>query len=189
MRVILASGSPRRKELLSSITNDLEVIVSNCDESFKDGLNIEEQSKQIAFAKAKAVFDETSGDRLVIGSDTMVLKGEKVYGKPKNKEDAFNMLTELQNNMHKVITSISVLIQKGEKYIEYIDYDISKVYISKMDSDEIYKWLATGKAMDKAGAYAVQEDFRKYVEKIEGNYDTIMGLPTHMVYNILKQYL
>lgn len=189
MKIILASGSPRRKELLSLITKDFDVIVSNSDESFKEGLTIGEQSKRIAYLKAKAVFDETTGDRIVIGSDTMVLKDEKVYGKPKDKNEAIKMLTELQNDVHKVITSISILIEKDGKQEEYIDYDISKVYISKMSTEEIQNWIDTGKAMDKAGAYAIQEEFSKFIEKIEGNYDTIVGLPTYKVYQIIKQYV
>lgn len=189
MRIILASGSPRRKELLSSITKDFEVIVSNSDENFKEGLTIEEQSKRIAYSKAKTVFDETTGDRIVIGSDTMVLKDERVYGKPKDKNEAFKMLMELQNNAHKVITSISILIEEDGKQEEFIDYDISKVYITKMSTEEIQKWIDTGKAMDKAGAYAIQEEFSKFIEKIEGNYDAIVGLPTYRVYQILKKYV
>lgn len=112
MRVILASGSSRRKELLKSIIQDFEVIVSNSDESFQEGLTIEEQSKRIAYLKAKTVFDQTQGDRIVIGADTMVLKDGAIYGKPKDKEDAFQMLANLQNNMNEVITGISILIEK-----------------------------------------------------------------------------
>lgn len=189
MKIILASASPRRKELLSLIIKDFEVIVSNEDESFKDGLNIEEQSKRIAYIKAKSVFNKTDGDRIVIGSDTMVLKGEKVYGKPKDKKEAFQMISELQNNKHQVITSYCVLVEKGGEYKEYLDYDISNVYICKMTEKEIQEWLDTGKAMDKAGAYAIQEDFSKFIEKIEGNYDSIVGLPTHKLYEVLKKYI
>ncbi len=189
MRVILASGSSRRKELLKSIIQDFEVIVSNSDESFQEGLTIEEQSKRIAYLKAKTVFDQTQGDRIVIGADTMVLKDGAIYGKPKDKEDAFQMLANLQNNMNEVITGISILIEKDGTQKEYSDYDIGKVYISPMENKEIQNWINSGKAMDKAGAYAVQEEFAKFIEKIEGNYATIVGLPIHKVYQVVKQYL
>lgn len=189
MRIILASGSPRRKELASRITKNFEVIVSNANESFQEGLTIEEQSKRIAYLKAKTVFDETEGNRIVIGSDTMVIKDGKIYGKPKDRQEAFQMISELQNNIHEVITSLCILIEKNGEKEEYIDYDISKVYISAMNSEEIQEWINTGKAMDKAGAYAIQEEFSKFIEKIDGNYDTIVGLPTYKVYRILKQYL
>ncbi len=189
MEVILASGSPRRKELLSLITKNFKIIISNTDENFKEGLTIEEQSKRIAYLKSKAVFDKTEGNRIVIGSDTMVIKDGKFYGKPKDKKEAFQMITELQNNVHEVITSICILIEKDGKIEKYNDYDISKVHISAMSSEEIKRWIDTGKAMDKAGAYAIQEEFSKFIERIDGNYDSIVGLPTHKVYQILKPYI
>lgn len=189
MRVILASGSPRRKELLKSITKDFEVIVSNSDESFQEGLTIEEQSKRIAYLKAKTVFDQTQGDRIVIGADTMVLKNGTIYGKPKDKQEAYQMLSNLQSAMNEVITGVSVLIEKDGIQKEYSDYDIGKVYISSMNDREIQEWIDSGKAMDKAGAYAVQEEFAKYIEKIEGSYATVVGLPIHKVYQVIKQYL
>lgn len=189
MRVILASGSPRRKELLKSITKDFEVIVSNSDESFQEGLTIEEQSKRIAYLKAKPVFDQTQGDRIVIGADTMVLKNGTIYGKPKDKQEAYQMLSNLQNAMNEVITGISIIVEKDGEKKEYSDYDIGKVYISSMEDREIQEWIESGKAMDKAGAYAVQEEFAKYIERIEGSYATVVGLPIHKVYQVMKQYL
>lgn len=189
MRVILASSSPRRKELLKSITEDFEVIVSDSDESFKEGLTIEEQSKRIAYLKAKTVFDQTQGDRIVIGADTMVLKDGAIYGKPKDKQEAYQMLSSLQNDMNEVITGMSILIEKDGVQTKYNDYDIAKVYIVSMKEREIQDWINSGKAMDKAGAYAVQEEFSKYIEKIEGNYATVVGLPIHKVYQVIKQYL
>lgn len=189
MKVILASGSPRRKELLKAITKDFEVTVSNSDEAFQEGLTIEEQSKRIAHLKAKMVFDQTQGDRIVIGADTMVLKDGAIYGKPKDKQEAYKMLSNLQSAMNEVITGVSVLIEKDGIQKEYNDYDIGKVYISSMDDREIQDWIESGKAMDKAGAYAVQEEFAKYIEKIEGSYATVVGLPIHKVYQVMKQYL
>ena len=140
MRVILASGSPRRKELLKSITQDFEVIVSNSDESFEEGLTIEEQSKRIAYLKAKTVFDQTHGDRIVIGADTMVLKDGAIYGKPKDKQEAFQMLSNLQNDRNEVLTGMSILIEKDGIQREYSDYDIGKIYISPMEDKEIQNW-------------------------------------------------
>lgn len=189
MRVILASSSPRRKELLRSITQNFEVIVSNSDESFQKGLTIEDQSKRIAYLKAKAVFDQTQGDRIVIGADTMVLKDGTIYGKPKDKQEAFEMLSNLQNGVNEVITGMSIVIEKDGIQREYSDYDISKVYIVPMKDKEIQDWINSGRAMDKAGAYAVQEEFAKYIEKIEGSYATVVGLPIHKVYQVIKQYL
>lgn len=190
MRVILASGSPRRKELMDMLGIDYEIIVSNADETFEEGLSLEEQSKRLGYIKAKAVFDETSGDRIIIGSDTMVVKDAKIYGKPKDKQDAISMLNELKNNKHQVFTSLAILVQKGEEYKEYIDCDTTEVYFSDMTEAEIEKWVDSGEAYDKAGAYGVQSSkFAVFIDKINGNYATIVGLPIHKVYNILKNYI
>lgn len=189
MKVILASKSPRRKELLGLITSDYEVIVSDADETLKQGLSIEEQAKRISFAKAKTVFDETAGDRIVIGSDTMVVKDGIIYGKPKDDENAFNMLSKLKNDKHQVITGLAILVERDGKYTEYIDYDIADVYFNDMTDEEIWKWIKTGQASDKAGAYAVQGEFMVHINKLDGNYSTVMGLPIHKVYDILKEEL
>lgn len=190
MKVILASKSPRRKEILSMITEKFKVIVSDEEEVLDEKLTIEEQAKSLAYIKAKSVFDKTEGDRIVIGSDTMVVNlNNEIYGKPKDRKDAMNMLKTLQNTKHNVITSIAVLVEKDGEYKEYIDYDIAEVYISDMTEKEIINWIDTGEAYDKAGAYAVQGAFAKHIEKINGNFWTVMGLPVHKVYNILKQYI
>lgn len=189
MKIILASQSPRRKELMDLMGLNYEVIVSHADETFEDGLKIEEQSKRLGYIKAKAVFDKTQGDRIVIGSDTMVLKGNEVLEKPKNKEDAIRMLNLLKNTDHRVITSLTVLIQDGDKYTEYVDYDIAKVYFKDMSEKEILKWIEEGNPYDKAGGYAIQSKFGVFVDKIEGNYFTVVGLPIHKLYDVIKNYI
>ena len=112
MRVILASKSPRRKELMDLLGIDYEIMVSQADETIEEGLTLEEQSKRLGYVKAKAVFDQTNGDRIVIGSDTLVVKDGKLFGKPKDREDAINMINTLKNDKHQVITSIAILVQK-----------------------------------------------------------------------------
>ena len=179
MRIILASNSPRRRELLDLIKANYEVIPSNEDETLKENLPLEEQSKRLAYIKAKSVFNKTNGERIVIGADTLVVKDGKIYGKPKNLNDAKHMLLELNNNMHQVITSVAVLIEKNGKIEENVFSDITNVYIGKMTKEEV---------LDKAGSYAIQSSFSKHVEKIEGNYTTVLGLPIHKVYEILKKY-
>ena len=189
MKVILASKSPRRKALLKSITNNFEVIVSDSEEIFKKELNLYEQSMDIACQKAEPVFNKTKGDRIVIGADTIVVKDNQIYGKPKTKDDAFNIISKLQNARHEVITSICILVEKKGKIEKYNDYDINEVFVSKMTEKEIIEWINSGKAMDKAGAYAIQEEFSKFIEKIEGNYTSIIGLPINKVYQIIKKYI
>lgn len=189
MNIILASQSPRRKELLDLMGLKYEVIVSNADETFEEGLTIEEQSKRLAYIKSKTVFKQTSGDRIVIGSDTMVLKDGKIYEKPVDNEDAKRMLKELKNSKVQAITSLAVLVQAGELYKEYIDYDIVDIYIKDMSDDEIDNWIKIGKPLDKAGAFAVQTSFCVFIEKIVGNHTTAIGLPTHKLYDFIKEYI
>ena len=188
MKVILASKSPRRKELMDLLGIDYEIMVSNVDEKLEEGLSIEEQSKKLGYMKAKAVFDQTSGDRMIIGSDTIVAKDEKIYGKPKDKEDAIQMLNRLKNGKHQVVTSLAILVEIDGKYEEYLDCDMTDIYVSDMTSSEIEEWLNTGHAYDKAGAYAIQLEFAKFIEKIDGNYHSVVGLPIHKIYHQLKQY-
>ena len=188
MRIILASKSPRRRELMNLLNINYEIIVSDADETLEDGLSMEEQSKKLAFIKAKAVFDETQGDRIVIGADTLVYKGENKFGKPGNSENAMKMLNELKNSKHHVCTGIAVLVQKGELYNEIIDCSTTAIHIKDMTDSEIQDWIDTGKAFDKAGAYAIQEEFAKFIDKIDGNYSSVVGLPIDKVYDVIKKF-
>ena len=149
MKIILASKSPRRKELMDLLGVDYDIIVSNADESFEEGLSLKEQSKRLGYIKAKAVFEQTSGDRIIIGSDTMVLRGDNLYGKPRDKQHAIEMLKDLSNSKHEVFTSLAILVQKDGEYKEYIDCDVADVYFSEISDEEIEKWIATGKHMIK----------------------------------------
>ena len=190
MKIILASQSPRRKELLELMgIKNYEVIVSNIEENMDKSLTINRQVEQLSYQKAKAVWDITKGDRIVIGSDTIVEKDNKKYGKPNDKKDAIKMLKELNNSKVNVITGIAVLIETNGKIIEKKDYDLSEVYIKKMDDKEIERWVSSGQALDKAGSFAVQSQFCVYIDKIVGNYDTIVGLPTHKLYDMIKEYI
>ena len=191
MKIILASGSPRRKELLKLIVPEFDIIVSETDENLEEGLESQEQVSRLSYIKAKNVYDKTNGDRIIIGSDTIVTKNGKIYGKPKDREDAKQMLKELLegDKIHSIITGLCVMIYKDGQCKEYKLYDEVKVFLKDMSNDEIDKWIDTGKAMDKAGAYGIQNEFCVFVEKIEGNYTTAVGLPTHKLYDIIKEYI
>lgn len=190
MRIILASGSPRRKELLQLITSDFEIIVSNIDETLDKNLTLENQVSELAYSKAKSVFDKLDGDRIVIGADTIVTKNNEIYGKPKDKANAKEMLKKLLegDRAHEVITGVSVIMQKDNQYQEIKTYDKAKVYFTEISDTELDKWVDSGKALDKAGAYGIQTEFCAFVEKIDGNYDTVVGLPVYKIYQILKKY-
>lgn len=185
-KIILASQSPRRKELLDLMGLKYEVMVSNADETLEEGLSAEEQSKRLGYIKAKSVFDRTQGDRIVIGSDTMVFKDDKIYGKPKDREEAIRMLEELKESKHTVITSLAVLIEKNGIFKEYIDCDKTDVYIKYMDQEEIEHWVDTRKPYDLAGGYAIQSEFAVFIDRIEGNFFSVVGLPIHKLYDVIK---
>ena len=191
MRVILASGSPRRKELLRLIVPEFEVIVSGVEEKLQEGLTPQEQTTRFSYIKAKDIYEKTKGDRIIIGSDTIVTKNGKIYGKPKDKENAKQMLKELLegDRVHSVITGVSIIIEKDGICEEFKTFDEVKVFLKETTDEEIEKWINSGKAMDKAGAYGMQNEFCVHVEKIEGNYTSVVGLPTHKVYDIIKNYI
>lgn len=191
MKVILASGSPRRKELLKMVVPEFGIRVSGAEEILAKGLTPEEQATRLSYLKAKNIFNETKGDRIVIGSDTIVVKNGKIYGKPSTKENAKQMVKELLDGdrTHYVITGLSVIVENDGECKEYNTFDKVKVYFSDITDAEIEKWIDSGEAMDKAGAYAIQGRFGVFVEKIEGNYSTVVGLPIHKVYDIIKKYI
>lgn len=191
MRIILASGSPRRKELLKLIVPEFEVLVSGIDEKLKEGLTMQDQVIRLSYMKAKDIYEKTTGDRIIIASDTIVVKNKKIYGKPKDRENAKQMLHELLegDKTHNIFTGLTVLVNKEGEYKEYKTFDEVKVFLKNMTEEEIEKWIDTGKAMDKAGSYGIQNEFCVFVNKIEGNYTTVMGLPTHKLYDIIKEYI
>lgn len=191
MRIILASGSPRRKELLELIASRFEIIVSGIDEKLKEGLTPQEQVSRLAYIKAKDIYEKTSGNRIIIGADTIVSKNRKIYGKPKDRNNAKQMIKELLkgDKIHSILTGLCVIINKNGEYKEYKTFDEVKVYLKDMSNYEIDKWLDTGHAMDKAAAYGIQNEFCVFVDKIDGNYTTALGLPTHKLYDIIKDYI
>lgn len=189
MKIILASKSPRRRELLEKLNINFDIITSNSNETLIPDLSLEEQSKNLAFLKAKSVFDKTSGDRIVIGSDTIVFKDGIYYGKPTSSSNAIDMISELMNSTHQVSTGLAILIEKDGKNYEFLDCDISNVHIVKISPDEINSWLSLGKYMDKAGAYSIQDEFSKFIDKIDGNYNSIVGLPIHLIYKIISDFI
>ena len=187
MKVILASQSPRRAALMDLIKIDFEILPSNHEKSIRDGSNIEEQAIDVAYGKALDVFNNTQGDRAIIGADTIVVKDNKVYGKPKDRDDAIRMLKELQGEYHIVYTSLAIIIENHEKVEEYKEIVKTVIKVNDMTDEEIEEYVDTEKPYDKAGSYAIQSCFCKYIEKIEGNYMSVIGLPVNRVYEILKE--
>lgn len=187
MKLILASASPRRKELLGKIGMEFEIIPAKGEEIVTKTLPWE-VVEELSFQKAKEIADMQTEECIVIGSDTIVAKGEEIMGKPKDEEDAFRMLSEIAGNVHQVYTGVT-LIRTGEKPKVITFAEKTDVYLYPMSDDEMNAYIATQDPMDKAGAYGIQGDFAIHVKGIEGDYYNVVGLPIGKVYQELKQLL
>lgn len=187
MKVILASSSPRRKALMDLGRFEYEILVSDFEEMRNATLSIEEQSKDLAYQKAKIIYDNTQGDRTIIAADTLVVQGDNVFGKPVDRDDAIRMLRELQGKKHYIYTSIAVLIENKGKEKEYKELHKTAVYVRPMNDLEIAEYIATEMPYDKAGSYGIQDSFSIFIDRIEGNYTSALGLPIQRIYEILKE--
>lgn len=192
MRIILASGSPRRKELLSKIVKKYEVIPSNFDEEELKN-NIKDPEKlveKLSYEKAKDVFrkiNNTGDEFVIIAADTIVYFNEKVLGKPKDEDDAFKMLNMLQGKDNYVYTGMTVIIKSKSNIDikEEVRVTKSVVTIKRMDEKQILDYIKTKDPLDKAGAYAIQGIGSKNIEKFEGSFDAIVGLDVDKLKGIL----
>ena len=182
MKILLASNSPRRKELLTNLGYDFEVVSIDCDEIYPANLKVENIAEFLSELKSNS-FRTLENDEVLITADTIVAIDNEVLGKPKDEEHAKIMLQKLSGNTHQVYTGIT--IRTAEKSISKTD--VALVEIDKLSENEIDFYLKNYKPFDKAGSYGVQEWFgMAKIRKMEGSYYTIMGLPTHLVYSILK---
>lgn len=170
--VILASSSPRRKELLKRIISNFEIKVSNIDESINRPQNVSEIPCELAYRKAKEIAKDHYND-IVIGSDTIVAINNEVLEKPIDEKDAYRMLKLLNNNTHEVISGIAILYQ--DKEIRYIEK--SFVTFNNLTDKEILDYIATKDPLDKAGAYGIQNEYINLVKEFSGEYENIVGLP------------
>lgn len=184
-KIILASSSPRRKELLEKTGIVFEIIPSTYEEDMSIDLSPVELSIFLSKQKAESVA-ENNPDAVVIGADTFVVLGDKVLGKPHIKEKAKEMLSILSGKQHSVITGFTVIEKLANKSISQTVE--TKVYFKNLTDEEIKDYVDTGEPLDKAGAYAIQGIGKKLVEKIEGDYSNIVGLPIDNVMEILKEF-
>lgn len=189
-KIILASASPRRRELLEQLGIPFTVRVSSVEEVMAK-TEPSELVMDLAAQKAAAVMKEvrreqTAGELLVIGADTVVealtLEGGKILGKPQSEEEAFSMLQMLQGREHKVYTGVS-LCRKDKTHSFF---EVTKVFVYEMTDREIWDYIKTGEPMDKAGAYGIQGRFAAYIKGIEGDYNNVVGLPAGRLYQELK---
>jgi len=186
MNIVLASASPRRKELLSNLNLDFEIMKSNIEEFVNDKDTPESVAMSLSFQKAIDIANKTSENNIVIGADTIVVLDEKILGKPTNEQDAFNTLTQLSGKYHEVITGICVLRLSDNKKI--VDYEVTKVKMREFSESEIKRYIKTTEPMDKAGSYGIQGYGSLLVEKINGDYFNVVGLPVSKLGQILYRH-
>ncbi len=179
--VTLASQSPRRKELLRLITDDFSVITADVDETVDHALPVHETVMNLARKKALAVAEKHK-ESIVIGADTVVVLGDKILGKPRNREHAYEMLKALSGNTHMVLTGVCIAHNESIKSF----YVSSNVKFYDLTDEEIIAYIETGEPDDKAGAYGIQGKGSLLVEKIDGDYFNIVGLPVAELNRKLK---
>ena len=185
-KIILASNSPRRKELLAGLDVQFEVrIIKGIDESYPATLPTTEIAEYIAQKKAAAYRETMADDELVITADTIVVLGDEVLGKPKDAADARRMLHELSGKTHQVITGVVLTTKEQQKHFSVV----SNVTFKELADSEIDYYVDTYKPMDKAGAYGIQEWIGYVgVTRLEGSYFNVMGLPVQRIYEALKNF-
>lgn len=184
--LILASASPRRAEILSSVGWNFETLVVEIDETPLAAEEPVAYVERLAREKAEAAAGRVPG-RIVLGADTtVVVDGEKM-GKPLNKDDAVRMLQRLRGRWHEVLTGVA-LIRAGEDPRSIVAHETTRVLFASMTDAEIEWYVETGEPMDKAGAYAVQGQAALFIEKLEGDYWNVVGLPLRLVYKLAQQF-
>lgn len=180
---ILASASPRRRELLTQIGLEFEVMASDADEDIKEKLSPGELVERLSRIKAEEVKARIEGNRGVIGSDTIVYHNSEVLGKPKDKDDAFRMLKSLSGATHSVFTGVTIILP--EETIVF--HNETKVTFDTLSDEEILKYIESGEPMDKAGAYGIQGLGGAFVTSIEGEYANVVGFPIGEFSHILRE--
>ena len=186
MKFILASKSPRRKELLGNLGFKFEIMESSADESvISKDIPPEIYVQELAMIKSTSVAACAEKNSLVIGADTVVVADGKIIGKPKNFDEAFSMLSSFSNSSHKVYSGISVTDSSSGRTVA--DWCETEVFFNEMTPCEIENYINTYKPYDKAGAYGIQEYASVFIEKINGDFFNVVGLPLSKLYGLLKK--
>ena len=191
-RLILASASPRRRELLARIGLSFEILPARGEENPHSAIP-EEMVQELSAGKALEIYgsleEQEKEEAMIIGADTLVAFGNRVMGKPQDEKDAFDMLFLLQGNTHQVYTGVTLLYTpKGETACKKLTFvEKTDVTMYPMTEQEILEYIATGEPMDKAGAYGIQGKCAAYVREICGDYNNVVGLPVSRLYQELKR--
>ncbi len=181
--IILASASPRRSQLLKQIGLDFRVLSSDVDETIDKAISAEEAVKSLSLKKARDVAGRITKGPLIIGADTVVVK-DAILGKPRDEEEAFSMLKSLQNQWHEVITGITVIDTLTGKVIS--DFEKTRVKMRSLSDSMVHSYINTKEPFDKAGAYGIQGMGAVLVERLEGCYFNVVGLPLAKLVQILE---
>lgn len=189
-KIILASASPRRRELMEQAGYEFEIQVSHKEETYTS-TTPDEIVKELALLKAKDIAEQNEARNLiVIGADTVVAHKGMILGKPKSKEDAYRMIQGFQGDKHQVYTGVAILSYDENGKEAVINHAVkTDVYVNPMTDDEIWKYIETDHVMDKAGSYGIQSGFAIHIEKIEGDYFNVVGLPISYIYEEMKKIL
>lgn len=185
MRIVLASSSPRRRELLGNIGLEFEILTDDSDEEFVPGELPEDTVMRLSAQKARSVADRIDGDALVIGADTVVAIDGKILGKPKDEQDAERMLTALSGRRNTVFTGVTVINTSDWKAVS--EFERTDVKFRDISADEIRRYIKSGEPMDKAGAYGIQNLGALLIDGIDGDYFNVVGLPLCRLGMILKR--
>lgn len=180
-KIILRSGSPRRKELLEKEGYDFEIISADIDETIDDDLSAYDNVKKLGLLKALENSDKYYGN-ILIGCDTVVVLDGVIYGKPKDEKDAYNMLKKLSGNVHQVMSGVGIIYK--EKCFNFVC--VSNVYFKELTDEDIYKYIDTKECFGKAGSYAIQGVGKALVDRYEGSLENIIGLPIKEVKEVIE---
>jgi septum formation protein len=183
-RLVLASGSPRRAEMMARITKNFIIVTPDIDEEMLEDETPEVMARRLALEKAHAVIEKTNGAYPVIAADTIVVH-DRVLGKPRNEEEAFSMLEELSNDSHFVITGVAILNPVNGMTLAFTEK--TEVFFGPIGKKEITAYVKGGEPMDKAGAYGIQGEAGRFITKINGCFYNVMGFPLNRIYNGLRE--
>jgi septum formation protein len=183
MRLILASSSPRRKELLNMLGIEPEIVIPSVDENVLPGESMEIFLRRVSIAKGVAVYRAEFFDVPVISSDTIVWCGNLIIGKPVDRDEAYRFMKILSGNVHEVLTGVAVRY-RGQSYYEYAR---TRVEFSEISEEELAYYLDNEDYLDKAGAYAIQGLASAFIKRIDGCFFNVMGFPVNLFYRMMKE--
>lgn len=180
-KLLLASSSPRRSEILRIVGWPFETVAVEVDESLRNGEAAEAYVERLALAKAQDAA-QRHANRLILAADTTVVIDKQIMGKPADTAEAGQMLRALQGRWHQVLTGVALVSDKGSR----VAHEVTEVRFAPMSEAEVDWYVATGEPMDKAGAYAIQGQGARFIKEIKGDYFNVMGLPVRLLYELVK---